>query len=379
MTKKSKLVLAMASMLGVTAGATAVSGFAWFTTTKQANVNVTNIGIYSKSSALDIAFQNADLNTAGSVSNSTLTVNAKSTTAVVEKFDGDDSTTAFTLKQTPFANDDPAITVGGAANTAWSITGKTITFNSAPAAGTENIVVTYHPREVLTDVSSVDGQNIYKPTWTASGEGVKATAMPVATDGYLAFTMRLTASGSSDLEVFLNQPTITAATDADPDQQAANNAAANISRVAIIEKGVSDTTKLILQNTIGTNNKGISSANAAEGGKNWNYDGVEGYDGWDLSIASPSCVSTLSTDLLTTTGSASKNNLSSAPAHDTAAEKLASNYVCHIDAGDHKDIKVVVWLEGTSYNTDGYAYGAYASATNPINGLFSVSLPLIAF
>ncbi len=375
MTKKSKLVLGLASMLGVSAGATAVSGFAWFTTTKQANVNVTNIGIYSKSSALDIAFQNADLNTAGSVSSSTLTVNAKSTTAVVEKFNGNGTTTAFTLNQTPFADDDPAITVGGAENTAWSISGKTITFNSAPATGEENIVVTYHPREVLTDVSSVDGQHIYKPTWTASGEGEKATAMPAATDGYLAFTMRLTASGSSPLEVFLNSPAITPATNG-----AADTAAANISRVAIIEKGdASDTTKLILQNTIGTNNKGISSDNASDGGKNWNYDGVDGYDGWDLSIASPSCVSTVSSELLTTTGSPSKNNLSSAPAHDTAAEKLASNYVCHIDAGGHKDIKVVVWLEGTSYNTNGYAYGAYASETNPINGLFSVSLPLIAF
>ena len=57
MTKKSKLVLAMASMLGITAGATAVSGFAWFTTTKSATVDITNIGVYSKSSALDVTLK----------------------------------------------------------------------------------------------------------------------------------------------------------------------------------------------------------------------------------------------------------------------------------------------------------------------------------
>ena len=54
MTKKSKMTLALASMLGITAGAAAVSGFAWFTTTKSANINVTNIGIYTSSSGLDV-------------------------------------------------------------------------------------------------------------------------------------------------------------------------------------------------------------------------------------------------------------------------------------------------------------------------------------
>ena len=364
MTKKSKMILALASLLGVSAGATAVSGFAWFTTTKQANVNVTNIGVYSKSSALAIAFQSADKNTEGNVADGTLTVKAKGA-QVVETFSGDASKTQFTLKQTPYAA--PTVTVAG--DISWNLSGKTITFASAPAAGTDNISVTYYPREVLTDVSSIDGQNIYKPTWTASGEGRFATAMPTATDGYLAFTMRLTASGSSPLEVFLNHPTITAA----DGENANDTAAANISRVAIIE-GAS--THLVLQNNIASpNNKGISTT--VVGTKNSDLAGGAGSAGWDLSLAGGTDV--VDANILAATGSASKNNLSEAPAHSSAAEKLASNYVTHIDAGAYKDIKVVVWLEGTSYNTDGYAYGSYATATNPMNGLFNVSLPLIAF
>ena len=47
MTKKSKMTLALASMLGITAGATAVSGFAWFATTKSADIDITNIGVYN--------------------------------------------------------------------------------------------------------------------------------------------------------------------------------------------------------------------------------------------------------------------------------------------------------------------------------------------
>lgn len=370
MTKKSKLVLGLASMLGVSAGATAVSGFAWFTTTKQATVNATNIGVYSKNSALDIAFVSGDMNCVGSVTDGTLTVEAKNTTATVDSFTGDGTTTAFTLRLTPFAANDPTITVNSAANSDWTLSGKVITFGTAPGNG-QTIEVTYHAKEVLTDVSSVDGQHIYKPTWTASKEGQQATAMPAATDGYLAFTMKLTASGDSPLEVFLNYPNITGVTDG-----AADTAAANISRVAIIED---TSTHLVLQNNIASNNRGISETNASNEGKNWNYDGVDGYDGWDLSVASPSCVSTVDSNIFTATKSASKNNLSAAPAHSSATEKRDSNWVTHIDAGGYKNIKVVVWLEGTSSNTDGYAYGSYASATNPMNGMFNVSLPLIAF
>lgn len=54
MKNRSKMILGLASLLGVTAGATAVSGFAWFVTTKTADVEVTNIGVYSKNPTLSV-------------------------------------------------------------------------------------------------------------------------------------------------------------------------------------------------------------------------------------------------------------------------------------------------------------------------------------
>ena len=369
MTKKSKMILGLASMLGVSAGAAAVSGFAWFTTTKSATVNVTNIGVYSKSSNLAIAF-GTGFNCEGQVADGTATIKARSDADIVETFNGDGTTKTFNLKQTPFADDDPSIEIDTVANSDWTISGKTITFTTAPAAGTNNIEVTYHAREVLTDVSSIDGQNVYKPTWVAAHEGIKATAMPVASDGYLYFTLTLSASGDSGLDVFLNSPTITAAASG----VAANNtAAANIARVAVVDN---TTTRFVLQNTIANNNnRGISATNAAANAGHWdeNDDGTP--EGWDLSNNADTTV----VPTLTTTGSASKNNLSSAPTHSTAAEIMASNYVTSIDAGSSKTIKFVVWLEGTSYNGSGNASGSYAQATDPMGGVFNVNLPLIAF
>lgn len=58
MTNRSKMILGLASLLGVTAGATAVSGFAWFVTTKTADVEVTNIGVYSKNPTLSVNVKN---------------------------------------------------------------------------------------------------------------------------------------------------------------------------------------------------------------------------------------------------------------------------------------------------------------------------------
>lgn len=371
MTKKSKMILALASMLGVSAGATAVSGFAWFTTTKKADVNVTNIGVYSKSSNLALAFANG-FNCEGSVNPSTgaASIVARADNAITDQFTATGAA-LFELSKTPYAA--PTVTDNDsevdAANYTWD--GKEITFNNAPESG-HTIKVTYKPMEVLTDVSSIDGQHIYKPTWAAAYEGIKATAMGSATDGYLSFSLTLTAAGDSGLEVFLNHPTITASTTAGV---AANNqAAANIARVAVIDNG---TTNFVLQNGpfSGKNNRGISSTDADNSGKNWDIDtDQEGYEGWDLSTGATS-----EATLLTLTNSESKDNRSSAPDHSDAAKIKSTNYVTSVAANSSKTVTFVVWLEGTSFNTGDGPSGSYASATNPMGGVFDVSLPLIAF
>ena len=367
MTKKSKMTLALASMLGITAGATAVSGFAWFTTTKSATVDITNIGVYSKSSALSAVFHNAikgctnDSSTEGDIN-----VKGSTGTATTDTFTGDGSKKVFTLKQ--YASAQPTVKVGGVAysgTVTWAAgnTAKTVTLSDAPAADAV-ITMEYTPYAALTDVSSIDGQNIYKPTWTASGEGIYATAIPAATEGYLSFSMTLTASGSSNLAVYLNQPHITAAT-ADP----ADAAAAAITRVALIEDKATDETLLVLQNKIASpNNKGIDSAFVSGG---FNYDSDD--EGTEPDLFDISQVTaTVADDKFAAPDDKNKSTMSSEP-----GQNADCNFLTTVDAGQQKDIIVVVWLEGTNGNTGKGPNGSYASS--PENGMINIQLPLIAF
>ena len=377
MTKKSKMTLALASMLGITAGATAVSGFAWFTTTKSATVDITNIGVYSKSSGLDVQLKQAgtligvtdNASTKGDI-NLVGAVGAQKTEAITS-----DGTKTVTLSQYP--SDEPTMVKVGETNvtstTTWTEGTKTLTLADTPTQG-DIITVTYAPYAALTDVSSVNGKDIYKPVWTASGEGRYATAITDQTDnavvekGYIQFTMTLKASGASDLDVFLNSPSITAASNG-----TADTAAAAITRVALLE---GNTTKLVLQNAIGSpNNKGIDSSFAST--MNCRLDGATGQanDGWDLSLLS----ATVSGDVFAVPQQASKSTMSAAPDISTNANKALNNYVTTVAAGDETDITVTIWLEGTN-GIDAYTQNAGGAFTSsPENGMISVSLPLIAF
>ncbi|MBR6226430.1 MAG: hypothetical protein IKQ78_04410 [Bacilli bacterium] len=368
MTKKSKMILGLASMLGVSAGAAAVSGFAWFTTTKKATVDVTNIGVYSKSSNLNVQYTAAvkgcidDPNDASSVGDINIMASAEKT----QNFTGDGTTTSFTLDLEPYAA--PTATVDGNTTAVTWTSGKTISFASAPGNGLP-IVVTYKTHSVLTDVSSVDGQKFYKPVWTAGNEGLYATSIlssalptPTLTEGWLSFTMTLTANGSSPLKVFLNTPSITAATGATTEQQDANDAAAEIARVALIED---ETHYLVLQNTsVATNNLGINQTYVNDNSLKTN--GL-----YDLSKLAEE----VDEDHFAIPNASDKSNLSDAP-----AENATQNYVTTVPAGASKVITVAIWLEGTSHIT---AYtapsGGGSYSADPANGIFSVALPLIAF
>ena len=367
MTKKSKMILGLASMLGVSAGATAVSGFAWFTTTKSATVDITNIGVYSKSSALAV-----DLTTPlkGCIDSTTEPsdtgdINLVASADKTQNFTGDGEKTAFTLDFEPYAM--PTATVGGESAALTWTSGKTITFTSIPANGAA-IVVTYKTHSVLTDVSSVDGQSFYKPVWTAGHEGLYATSIlssvgnnPTLTEGYLSFSMTLTANGNSPLDVFLNVPQITAASSADAEQLAANQAAAEIARVALVEDA---SNYLVLQNTsVATNNLGINQDYVDDSSLKTN--GLYDLSNLDEEVASTKFAIPNGTD---------KSNLSQAP-----TKNALENFVTTVPAGGTKTITVSIWLEGTShitaYGNDGE--GSYTS--HPENGIFQVALPLIAF
>lgn len=370
MTKKSKLVLAMASMLGITAGATAVSGFAWFTTTKSADLDITNIGVYSKSSALSAVWKQANKGCVNdSSSEGDINVVGATGSAKTDTDKGNGTKTEFTLTQ--YASAQPTVKVDGVAysgTVTWAAgnTAKTVTLDPAPANNT-TVTFEYTPYAALTDVSSVDGQAIFKPKWTASGEGIYATTIDAATEGYLSFTMTLTASGSSDLAVYLNQPHINAAS-----ADNADVSAAAITRVALIEDDDQDpltanTTKLVLQNSIASN-KGIDQ-DFIDDGVTYDVPPTDGTpDLFDLSTLT----STVASGVFAIPDASNKSTLSTAP-----TANATNNFVCTVAAGTSTDIIVVVWLEGTCGNTGSGPNGKFAQS--PENGMINIQLPLIAF
>ena len=371
MTKKSKMTLALASMLGITAGATAVSGFAWFTTTKSADLDITNIGVYSKSSALSVELTGtpvgcADSTTDPSDEGDINLVGAADTSLTYDTFTATAGQVDFELKAYPSALPTVSIKVGENAATAgtvdnWDKDSRTVTLTAAPGADAI-VTISYYAYAALTDVSSADGQHIYKPTWTASGEGQYATAIPEASTGYIQFTMDLKATGSSPLKVYLNQPHIAAA-DANSD---ADTSAADITRVAFVE---GTTTKLVLQNSIASpNNKGIDEAFVDPTNKT-THDGAQVYD---ISTLTATVDSVCGATVFAAPASGNKSTLSTAP-----AETAAMNYITTVAAGATTTITVSIWLEGTNGNDGNGPEGAFD--VSPENGMINVQLPLIAF
>ena len=379
MTKKSKMILALASMLGVSAGATAISGFAWFTTTKQANVNVNNIGVYSTSSALAVSWTEGQtaigcakdpgvttgLGVVGAASSSTLTETIEATEA---------TQTVFKVNKHPYSvssisiDDGSTTTVGS--GTVTDPVAKTITLSNGVSAG-DKVTITYTPYEALTDLSSVNGQEIYKPTWTASGEGRYCTAFTPATTGFVRFKMTLTATGGSDLRVFLNKGASVAPADEHNDDDIY---AARIARVAIIDN--TDTMFVFQQNTsYGT--VGVDAAYTTSAYNHRLADGAGANDCWDLKEATTNPLTDLTdleSSLLSETAITDKTAHDSTWAANSANQVAAESFITTVGAGQSKDITVTIWLEGTNYTE---TTGTFTNS--PENGMIAVNLPLIAF
>ena len=72
---------------------------------------------------------------------------------VGKRFDGDGSTTAFTLDVAPSSTLDLEVFVGNVRqdpNSAYSVSGTTLTFTGAPPSGTNNIYVVHQAKSVGT-------------------------------------------------------------------------------------------------------------------------------------------------------------------------------------------------------------------------------------
>lgn len=376
MTKKSKLVLGLASMLGITAGATAVSGFAWFTTTKGATVSVTNIGVYSKSSALAVTFKEGTRCTGTNVAAGINVIGdhaASTTTQVITANATQASTKKFAVDKHPYKDGGATVTIKSGSSEPVNATvtdideeSREITLSNTILEG-DIVTITYTPYEAMTDVSSYDGQTFYKPTWTATGEGHYATAIPTTDTGYVTFTMTLSATGASGLIVYANSGvTITPA----DGENAHDVAAAGITRVAVIDDN-SSTTKFVTQNATSAGTVGINSTWAGNDHKNWDSDGDHTNDGWNLKAADSTAIPTI-TNLVQANAIADKS------AHDAAwaasNQLYTDGYITTIPAGGSRDVTVAIWLEGTN-NTD--SEGKFNA--DPEKGMIGVTLPLIAF
>ena len=375
MTKKSKMTLALASMLGITAGAAAVSGFAWFTTTKSANVNISKIGVYTTSSGLDVkwkAAQTAIGCTGNNVTNGVDVVGSASTTLRTDHTIAGENQTVFNLDKHPSATPTVTYQVGQASPvtctvTTFSAENKTVTV-STNIPEDADVSISYYPYEALTDVSSIDGQHIYKPVWTASGEGQYATALTDvsdATEGFVQFQLTLTATGDSPLIVYANATaSITAAKENDD----ADEAAASIARLAVIDS--EGATKFVMQkDATAPNNVGISETYTQT--KNYRLDGdtEAAKDSWDLIGTLPTI-----TNLVTAGNIPDKSSHDATWAATVGNQTAANGYITTVPANSSRDITLSIWLEGT--NEIG-AHGAYTES--PEKGMIAINLPLIAF
>lgn len=177
MNNKSKLVLGLSAMLAATVGVAATGTFAWFTTTRVAQVNVTSATVYSSYGKLAVAYA-----------------------------------------ATQPAQGATAISASGTGTPADPI---------ALSATTNN----------MTDISG-NGNTFYKPTWLPGYEGTSCSAMPTspntATNAYyVAFALTFTNSGTASIDVYFDSTTVLKAHDTEGDAATIDANAMKATRVAV--------------------------------------------------------------------------------------------------------------------------------------------------
>ena len=373
MKNRSKMILGLASLLGVTAGATAVSGFAWFVTTKTAAIDVTNIGIYNNNPSLSIQLANPHgVKLTNDAQNDFDLEAAKDSTSISETFDGDGTATEFTVAGSPL--DTPTIYVDDVVSTTASYDKNTkkITFTSAPDDGAK-IKAVYYDNAALTDVSSIDGINVYNPTWQTAYEGRRATKIPAATAGehYISFDLQFAPASTGSLKVFLDRPNISAKASDDAAQLLRNQAAASVARVAF---SVGEENKLTLSQNVGDKYKqGIKASKVtsypgdpdystgAENDPEKNKNAFTTAGDYAVKATLDNC------ENLYAPINTNYSVLSSAP------EALPENMYITTVSSAPVTVHVAIWLEGTS-NTDDVG-----NFSTPIGGEINVKLPIVAF
>ena len=109
--------------------------------------------------------------------------------AKTDTFSGDGTTTAFTLTYTPSSV--TAVKVGGVVVSNYTWSGSTITFTSAPAVGTGNIVVEYSVS------NSTDNAKYYKDQAASSASSASSSASSASSSASSASSSASAASSSA--------------------------------------------------------------------------------------------------------------------------------------------------------------------------------------
>jgi len=285
MKTKQKMILGLAGLLGVSAAATAVSGYAWFTTTTTGSASFTTVSVYTLNSSLTVS-------------------HVASNTASTPSYTG---------------------------------------------SGTENIVYDCSGiTDNLTDISSNDGIHMYSPKWTSTNPGVTAekinevsagdlNATVSSISGYISVTLKLAVSGRSDMDIYISAATIAAASEG----TAADEAAAGVTRMAFIE-----TTKsggiYTLSNNIMTVGKNITPDSTGKSPA-----GTTGYDKGiskekvDNAGSGPYTV----TELLDSVKNPRK---SPTPSYAESSNTDSLYKLCTLSNSGTAYITCVIWLEGSS-------------------------------
>ena len=120
--------------------------------------------------------------------------NTPSTSAFVsltERFNGDNTTTAFTLSRTVYATGDIEVIVNNVQQdpfTAYTVSGTTLTFDGAPSSGTGNILVTYR-NSIISKFVPSDGTVITASIADGAITGAKIAAGTITGDKIASYTI----------------------------------------------------------------------------------------------------------------------------------------------------------------------------------------------
>ena len=176
-----------------------------------------------------------------------ISANRFASTPATKRFNGDGSTTSFTLDTAASADQEILVSVDGVIQDSanYSVSGTTLSFDSAPSSGTNNIFVNYIARPIAT-VGHPSTSNLQ------AAAGTFTSTLDVTGNTTLSGNLTLTGTPTGNFITHIDQYRITGDFDTDANPLGSGTPSANT-----IERN--DTTGVALLGTAMTNSSGIFS------------------------------------------------------------------------------------------------------------------------